>query len=233
MNKTPMVSVIMSVYNDEENVANSIKSILNQTYSNYEFIIMDDGSLDGTWEILKTYQANSNKIKLLKNKKNIGLTKSLNKLLAESQGDYIARQDSDDFSLRGRMESQISFIEEFNLHGCSTRSMDKDLYKFVPRISHKISPIIINKIQNPFIHGSLIIEKQCIDKVGGYNNDFYYSQDYKLTSDLLNHGYKIKILNDIYYLSNFKDNISTNHKSEQSKLAKKVRRENLFRKKLF
>ena len=113
MIKTPMVSVIMSVYNDEENVANSIKSILNQTYSNYEFIIMDDGSIDETWKILKTFQTNSNKIKLLKNKKNIGLTRSLNKLLAETQGDYIARQDSDDLSLRGRIESQISFIKEF------------------------------------------------------------------------------------------------------------------------
>jgi len=233
MIKTPMVSVIMSVYNDEENVANSIKSILNQTYSNYEFIIMDDGSIDETWKILKTFQTNSNKIKLLKNKKNIGLSRSLNKLLAESQGNFIARQDSDDFSLRGRIESQISFIKEFNLHGCSTMSIDKDKYKFVPRISHKITPLITSKIQNPFIHGSLIIEKQCIDKIGGYNTDFYYSQDYKLTSDLLNQGYKIKILNEIYYVSNFKDNISTNHKSEQSKFAKKVRRENLFRKKLF
>jgi len=233
MIKTPMVSVIMSVYNDEENVANSIKSILNQTYSNYEFIIMDDGSIDETWKILKTFQTNSNKIKLLKNKKNIGLTRSLNKLLAETQGDYIARQDSDDLSLRGRIESQISFIKEFNLHGCSTRSIDKDLYKFVPRISHKINPLITSKIQNPFIHGSLIIEKKCIDKIGGYNTNFYYSQDYKLTSDLLNHGYKIKILNDIFYVSNFKNNISTNHTSEQSKFAKKVRKENLFRKKLF
>ena len=233
MIKTPMVSVIMSVYNDEENVANSIKSILNQTYLNYEFLIMDDGSTDETWEIMKSFQTNSNKIKLLKNKKNIGLTRSLNKLLAESQGNFIARQDSDDFSLRGRIESQISFIKEFNLHGCSTMSIDKDKYKFVPRISHKITPLITSKIQNPFIHGSLIIEKQCIDKIGGYNTDFYYSQDYKLTSDLLNQGYKIKILNEIYYVSNFKDNISTNHKSEQSKFAKKVRRENLFRKKLF
>ena len=129
MIQTPMVSVLMSVYNDEENVANAIKSILNQTYSNYEFIIMDDGSLDGTWEILKTFRTNSNKIKLLKNKKNIGLTRSLNKLLAESQGNYIARQDSDDFSLRGRIESQISFIKEFNLHGCSTRSIDTNLYQ--------------------------------------------------------------------------------------------------------
>jgi hypothetical protein len=154
-------------------------------------------------------------------------------LLAETQGDYIARQDSDDLSLRGRIESQISFIKEFNLHGCSTRSIDKDLYKFVPRISHKINPLITSKIQNPFIHGSLIIEKKCIDKIGGYNTNFYYSQDYKLTSDLLNHGYKIKILNDIFYVSNFKDNISTNHTSEQSKFAKKVRKENLFRKKLF
>ena len=233
MYKLPMVSVIMSVYNDVKNIEQSIQSILNQTYSNFEFIILDDGSNDGTWEVLKIFQGKSKNIKLLKNKKNIGLTKSLNKLLTESKGEYIARQDSDDYSLRSRIECQVNYIKEFKLQGCSTRSINKDSYKHVPRISNKINPLIISKFKNPFIHGSLMIEKRCIESIGGYNEYYYYSQDYKLTSDLLRLGYKIKVLNEIFYVSNYKDNISSKFKEEQSRFAKKVRRENLLMKKKF
>lgn len=233
MYNLPMVSVIMSVYNDVKNIEQSIQSILNQTYSNFEFLILDDGSNDGTWEVLKIFQDKSKNIKLLKNKKNIGLTKSLNKLLAESNGEYIARQDSDDYSLRSRIESQVNYIKKFKLQGCSTRSIIKDSYKYVPRISHKINPLIVSKFQNPFVHGSLLIEKRCIEIIGGYNEYFYYAQDYKLTSDLLRLGYKIKVINEIFYVSNFKDNISSKFKEEQNEFAKKVRRENLLMKKKF
>lgn len=233
MYNLPMVSVIMSVYNDVKNIEQSIQSILNQTYSNFEFLILDDGSNDGTWEVLKIFQDKSKNIKLLKNKKNIGLTKSLNKLLAESNGEYIARQDSDDYSLRRRIESQVNYIKKFELQGCSTRSINKDSYKYVPRISHKINPLIVSKFQNPFVHGSLLIEKRCIEIIGGYNEYFYYAQDYKLTSDLLRLGYKIKVINEIFYVSNFKDNISSKFKEEQNEFAKKVRRENLLMKKKF
>ena len=94
----PIISVIMSTYNDEKKVGKSIESILNQTYKNFEFLIVDDFSQDSTLDVLKHYEAKDRRVKIFTNKQNIGLTKSLNKLIFHSKGEYIARQDSDDFS---------------------------------------------------------------------------------------------------------------------------------------
>ena len=88
----------MSIYNDEKNVRNAIESILNQTYEKFELLLLDDFSTDNTYEICNEYLKKDKRIKLYRNKKNIGLTKSLNKLAANSTGLYIDRQDSDDFS---------------------------------------------------------------------------------------------------------------------------------------
>ena len=99
----------MSVFNDEHNIENSIKSILNQTYENYEFLIMDDGSTDKTRSICSSYANKYEKIRLLLNEKNIGLTKSLNILISKASGYYITRQDSDDISRSTRFEKQIKF----------------------------------------------------------------------------------------------------------------------------
>ena len=89
------ISVIMSVYNKEPDVSNSIESIINQTYKNIELLIVDDGSKDSTLKICKEYAKQYKNIKLYENKTNIGLTKSLNKLINFTTGEYIARQDAD------------------------------------------------------------------------------------------------------------------------------------------
>ena len=94
-----LISVIMSSYNSEETIKKSILSILKQDYKNIEFLIVDDCSKDSSLSIMKRLSEDDKRIKLLKIKKNIGLTKSLNKLLKISNGKYIARQDSDDVSL--------------------------------------------------------------------------------------------------------------------------------------
>ena len=93
--KDKLVSIIMSVYNDEDNIESSIKSILSQTYTNFEFLIVDDYSNDNTYRILKAYEALDDRIKIYKNNINIGLTKSLNFLIDQSRGDFIARQVRD------------------------------------------------------------------------------------------------------------------------------------------
>lgn len=95
-----LVSVIMSVYNDEDRIESSIKSILSQTYNNIEFLIVDDFSNDNSHKILKNYESLDNRIKIYKNNKNLGLTKSLNFLISQARGVYIARQDSDDISFK-------------------------------------------------------------------------------------------------------------------------------------
>ena len=109
------ISIIMSTFNSENVIENSIKSLLNQSYKDYEILISDDNSTDSTYDILKNYEKNNNLIKVFKNKQNIGLTKSLNKLVSKSNGILIARQDADDISFQNRLEKQVNFIKKYNL----------------------------------------------------------------------------------------------------------------------
>lgn len=112
MMSNDLISVIMSSYNSEETIEKSILSILKQDYKNIEFLIVDDCSKDSTLSIMKRLREDDKRIKIIENKKNIGLTKSLNKLLKISNGKYIARQDSDDVSLPHRLTTQINFIKK-------------------------------------------------------------------------------------------------------------------------
>lgn len=108
----PTISVIMSVYNTNKSfLAEAIESILNQTYPNFEFIIIDDNSTDGSLSIIEQYMSKDDRIVLIKNKTNIGLTKSLNKGLKLAKGQYIARMDADDVSLPDRFKQQIEYME--------------------------------------------------------------------------------------------------------------------------
>ena len=111
MSKSPKISVLMSVFNAEKSIEKSINSILNQSYENFELLIMDDKSTDNTGQILNSYSSFDERIKIYENMENIGLTKSLNILINKAQGEYLARQDSDDESDIRRFEKQINFIE--------------------------------------------------------------------------------------------------------------------------
>src|SRR3990167_10971452 len=106
----PKISVIMSVYNGMPFLKEAVASILKQTYRNFEFIIVDDGSRDKSWEYLKSLK--DTRIKLLKNGRNLGLAASLNKALKKAKGDFIARMDADDVSFPQRLETQIKFLEK-------------------------------------------------------------------------------------------------------------------------
>ena len=117
------ISVIMSVYNDENNVANAIQSILDQTFDDFEFLIIDDCSTDNTYEEMTKF-LNDSRVKLYVNEENIGLTKSLNKLIEESSGKYIFRQDSDDISFHNRLDEQIKILETKDVKTCTTRAID-------------------------------------------------------------------------------------------------------------
>ena len=152
MDENKLVSVIMSVYNDANRVKKSIESILNQSYSNIELLIMDDGSTDNTFEICKNYQ-NENNVKIFKNNQNIGLTKSLNILIKESSGYYIARQDSDDTSEIVRIEKQIDFMSHKNLLVSTTRAyvFNEITENIRPRYSHLIPNRLIIKLKKPFL----------------------------------------------------------------------------------
>ena len=109
-NSNISISVILSVYNSEDTISKSVESILNQSFSDFELLIMDDGSTDNTSKIISNLDKENSCIKSYRNKKNIGLTKSLNILINETRGEFIARQDADDVSYRDRFQNQIKFI---------------------------------------------------------------------------------------------------------------------------
>jgi len=219
-----MISVIMSAYNSEKHISNSIESILSQSYQNFEFLIMDDGSTDNTSKIISNYIKTDTRIKLFKNKSNIGLTKSLNFLINQANGEYLARQDSDDVSDSKRFELQLNFMITNNLQASTTRAKIKNTNKKIPGYSYYLPHKVLMKFKNPFIHGTLVIKKSLMQTIGLYDEDYYFAQDYKLFADLLSRKYKIGSLNKCLYTLNVDNNLSNKFKNQQQEFAKNVKK---------
>ena len=153
-----LVSVIMSVHNNEATVNTAIESILGQSYKNIELIITDDCSSDSSLSIIKKYIDKKN-VKLIENSENKGLTKSLNSMIKVAQGKFIARQDADDISLYNRIQVQVDLINKFNLDFVSSRAISLQTKKYIPNISFNLPYKFLIRYKNPFIHGTLIIKK--------------------------------------------------------------------------
>ena len=218
-----LVSVLLSTYNSEESIGESIDSLLSQTYKNLEILISDDGSTDSTKEICKKFQLKDERVLFSSNKKNIGLTKSLNNLALKASGSLIARHDADDISLPYRIEEQIQFMKTKKLDAVTSRSLVKQNNKKRPGISFYIPDKLLINRKNPFIHGTLIIKKNVFQEIGYYDERFYYAQDYKLFYDLLDKGYKVKTLNKALYILNTENNISSENLERQNYYADCVR----------
>ena len=177
------VSVIMAVYNGERYVREAVDSILNQTFTDLEFIIVDDGSTDRTDRILNTYD--DPRIVRVRNEENIGLTRCLNKGLTLARGRYIARQDADDVSVPERLQMQVDFLDghpEVALVGTSKIEIDDqgNSIKF-GRVSCDDAALrrCLPRV-NSFVHGSVLLRRGALKQVGGYRPIFSCTQDYDL-----------------------------------------------------
>ena len=178
----PKISVIMSVYNGGKYLKQAINSVLNQTYRNLEYIIIDDGSTDNSLQILKEFKAKDQRI-LVISRENKGLIPSLNEGVKLAQGEYIARIDADDVSLPERFEKQLKWIEERSLVICGTWADGVDsLGVKVQDMNYppvdKIRFFVLR--HNPFIHSSVVFRKDVFEKVGGYKSFFRHIEDYEL-----------------------------------------------------
>ena len=196
--KKPKISVIMSVYNGEKYLREAIESILAQTFTDFEFIIVNDGSTDNSLEIMQSYD--DKRIKIINNEKNIGLTMSLNKALKEARGEYIARQDADDVSLPNRFEEQMKYFvvhPETAVLGTSKYVINKD-GKILRKVIASSNPSKIPFYANVFTHGSVMFKKLVVNELGYYNELFRYSQDYELWLRIAKH-YKISNLTQVLY----------------------------------
>jgi len=224
----PLISVIISAHNSEASIFKCIESILNQTYKNLEILIIDDHSTDSTFKIIESLTNSDNRVRLFRNTKNIGLTLNLNRLIAISSGEYIARQDADDFSNLKRFEKQLNYLLKNNLDGVCSLAKDTTKNKTYPGLTKYINPRIVMKFRNPFIHGTLLISKKAIKAVNFYDESFKFAQDYKLYSDLFEKNFKIKNMHEPLYFLNTVDNISSKFEKEQKDFALKVRKNYKF-----
>ncbi len=181
----PRVSVLMSVYNGERYLREAVKSILNQTFTAFEFIIIDDCSTDNTWQILTAYAAQDPRIVLIRNEENFGLTRSLNKGLALALGEYIARQDADDVSVPDRLSTQVCFLKkhpEVGAVGAAVRLIDDKgrlLSVAHPPTDHKTLYAYL-LLDNCLCHSTLFARSSLLKQLGGYNPNLPYAQDYDL-----------------------------------------------------
>ena len=219
----PLVSVLMSTYNSEKTLKRSINSILNQSYKRIEFLICNDGSTDNTKKILDEYSNLYDQIKIINNKKNVGLTKSLNLLIDKSTGEFIARQDDDDYSAPERINEQIKHCINNKFQVVFTRSYNLNKNTPMQNFTYLIPYKILVNFRNPFVHGTMLINSKIIKKLGGYNESFYFAQDYKLYRDLIDSGIKIKKERKILYYLNTENNISSLRKKEQKYYANCVK----------
>ncbi len=181
----PKISVLMSVYNSEKYLNYSIESILSQSFKDYEFIIIDDGSTDDSLKIIESYKQKDKRIIIIHNTKNIGTTKSLNKGLLIAKGKYIARMDADDWSYPNRLLQQYEFMEKYSEIGVSGGAVDvcNENLKVIYTRKYALQDKDIRKIiflYSPFAHPATIWKAEKIKKVGGYNENIPLSQDCEL-----------------------------------------------------
>ena len=219
----PLVSVLMSTYNSETTLERAINSVLNQSYKRIEFLICNDGSTDNTKKILDKYSNLYDQVKIVNNKNNVGLTKSLNLLIDKSTGEFIARQDADDYSDPERIKEQIRHSINNKFQAVFTRSYNLNKNTSMQKISYLIPYRILVNFRNPFVHGTMLINSKIIKKLGGYDESFYFAQDYKLYRDLIDNGIRIKKIRKILYYLNTKNNISSLRKEEQKYYANCVK----------
>ncbi|UPS91675.1 glycosyltransferase family 2 protein [Bizionia sp. M204] len=188
MNTNPKVTVLMPIYNCDQYVGEAIDSILGQTFTDFEFLIIDDASTDKTVSIVKGYS--DSRIKFIRKPKNTGYTNSLNYGLAMAKGAYIARMDGDDISLPERFAKQVTFMDAYpEVVACGTTYsiIGSGIIKKVP-INH--GDIKVQLLQKTcFGHPTVMLRKAVFEKFKvAYNSDREPAEDYDLWVRLLKYG---------------------------------------------
>lgn len=219
----PEVSVVMPVYKGDDHLSAAVDSILNQTFSDFEFIIICDDPTDKTRDILDKYKQEDSRMKIYYQKRQ-GLVNSLNRGFSLAQGEYIARMDADDISLPSRLEKQVKFMTENPEIGiCGTwiqRIGEPPSYVWKVPCGHE--SIKSRMLFEPVIaHPSIIIKKETFLKKGlAYMQDETYAEDYGLW---VRAAKEFKLANIPEILMHYRIHKSTSNRSQQRIVANNIR----------
>ncbi len=231
-NSHPTISVLLPVYNGEDYIQASIESILTQTYTRFELLILDDCSTDSSLSQIRLFS--DPRIRVIQNNKRMGLAMTLNKGIREAGGIYIARQDQDDISYPKRLEKQMGFFKinpACGLLGAWAEIIGQDIQKRTfHRHSESTQALHFDLLfDNPFVHSSVIIPTKTIKEVGGYSEDEQRQppEDYELWSRIAR-KYEINNMNDVLILyRKQKNSMSHTHSKALLKNILKISVENI------
>lgn len=226
----PSISVLMPVWNGcsrgkEEFLTKSIESILLQTFQDWELVIVDDGSTDNTPKVLKRYEDQDFRVRIIRNKTNQKIVRALNRGLQECRAPLVARQDADDYSTITRLEIQKEFLDarpDTALCGTGMYVINEE-GKLVMEIRHPCNFDVIKRHLKtsgcPFVHGSVMFRKDIVAELGGYSPDpqFEYAEDYELWVRMVAAGHKAENIPDrsLYFHRNHKTKSSVEHRGQQ------------------
>jgi glycosyltransferase involved in cell wall biosynthesis len=230
-NGNPLITVLMPVYNGAPYLKETIESILNQTYSCFEFLIINDCSTDHSLDIIRSF--NDTRIVVHNNEKNIGQTKSLNVGLTLARGEYIAINDADDLSLPQRLAKELEYMQKnpqcavVGTNALIMNQQGKVTRKFCKLRGEK--EILITILHGtPVIHGSVLMRKKVILEQGGYDESIRISQDFALWSALLRKGIRLDNIADFtVVIRYFSDSISFRENDTQTMDAARTFKENI------
>ena len=200
----PKISIIMGIYNCAPYLKEAIDSILKQTFSDWELIMCDDGSDDETYNIAQSYAERDDRIVLLKNDGNMGLSVTLNRCLAVARAEIIARMDGDDISLPERLEKEFSFLEmhpEFSVVSCPMIQFDE---KGIFRSGKGGYEIFAKDFPKgpPIGHAPSMFRKKAFDDVEGYTEDkkVLRVEDRDLWLKLILHRHRMYVIGECLYM---------------------------------
>ncbi len=194
----PSISVVMPVYNALPYLDESISSILNQTFTNFEFIILDDASTDGSTDILRRWAQKDSRIRLYVGRSNLGPPGSSNFVVKASRAPIVARMDADDISLPERLQKQWEAMQshhEVALLGTLSEGITSDGRRVLPRDRWRLAQ---RSNLQPYAHGSIMFRREIFDQVGGYREECAGWEDYDLFSRISRKG-RIFVLTDALY----------------------------------
>lgn len=186
MEKKPLVSVVMPTYNRGGLVGRAIESVLNQTYSNLEFIIINDASTDNTSEVIRRYEQKDKRIRRIDNKDNLRIVRSLNRGLANAKGKYIARIDDDDVWVsQDKLKKQISFLErnpDYVVIGTGSVAILKSRGLRIKNKKPETDKEIRDRMlfECPFLHPAVVFRRDPAQKIGFYDERLERAEDYDL-----------------------------------------------------
>lgn len=184
----PLVSIILPTYNGARFITRAIESVLNQTYANWELLIISDGSTDRTKGTVEGFAKNDSRIIFIENEENRGIQKTLNKGIAMAKGEYIARLDDDDEWVDPlKLSAQIGFFQKNPDHvlaGTDAIVVDEKgdtlSVNIMPKSDHDIRSRILSR--NCFLHSTIVARKSVLEKAGGYDEtkETLHAEDYDL-----------------------------------------------------